>query len=299
MSIMRRKAAIAQTGNARKIGLTVFAFIIVCFGTPAAFALDTMGLPAAGLRQDEYRLGIDYSYSKMDLDLSEGKYSDYVLHYDLVQRTGQLQPKVLKDLTIHKGYVNLGYGITDMGEVFMRIGGALAEFEGSMWESGEIFNSNLDFSISGGAKVTFYEDDFLKIGGLCQLSYTKLDGIMKPDDWPTISYPGADSVKIEITEMQIAVGPAYEIEDNVIIYGGPFYHYLTGDMENIYTGLYTVENNPAGLITMEYSWSLEEDATYGGYIGTRMKLAENSSLNMEYQLTSAAYCIGTSITWRF
>ena len=299
MYIMERKTATKHAEKNSKIYLTFLAFIITCLGVPVTLALDTMGIPAAGLMQDEYRVGFDYTYNNMDLDLSEGKYSDYVLHYDLVRRTGVLQPKVMEDLTIHKGYVNLGYGVTDMGEVFMRIGGALAEFEDSMWESGEIFNSNLDFSIGGGAKVTFYEDDFLKIGGLCQLSYTKFDGIMKPDDWPTISYPGADSVNIEITEIQVAVGPAYEIEDNIIIYGGPFYHYLTGDMENIYTGLYTVENNPAGLITMEYSWTIRERASYGGYIGTRMELPDNSYINLEFQATGAAYCIGTSVIWRF
>ena len=293
------KGAIGQAENTRNVCLTVFAFMIICFGVPAAFALDTMGLPAAGLRQDEYRLGIDYSYSKMDLELSEGKFFDHIFHFDYLESSGPLNTKILKDFTINRGYVNLGYGITDMSEVFLRVGGAAAEFEDSLWEGGEKFIGNMDFTVGGGLKATFYQDDTLKIGGLCQISWTQFDGILKPDDWPTYDYPGADNIKIEITEIQIAIGPAYEIEENVLIYGGPFYHYVNGALDNIYTGLYILENNPAGLMTTEYSWAVEEDATYGGYIGTQMELDDGSTFNIEFQLTGVAYCIGTSIAWRF
>ena len=166
----------------------------------------------------------------------------------------------------------------------------------------EKFDGDTDFSIGAGAKATFYKDDKLKIGGLIQVGWSQFDGRLKPDDWPTFSYPAVDSVEIEITEVQIAVGPAYEIGEDVVIYGGPFYHYVDGDLDDIYSAPEVIEdggNISEYFITTQYSWSMEEDASYGGYIGTQLALAHYCSLNMEYQLTSSAYCIGASIIWRF
>ena len=294
---MERKTATAQTGNTKKICLAVFAFMIICFGVPAAFALDTMGLPAAGLRQKEFSVGVDYSHSKMDLELSEGTFDEYINGF--YDGSGDLESLILKDFKVDRGYLNLGYGITDMIEAFLRVGGSTAKFGDSLWEGGEKFDGDMDFSIGLGAKATFYEDDKLKIGGLIQVSWSQFDGRLRPDDWPTFSYSAVDSVEVEITEIQIAVGPSYEIEEDVLIYGGPFYHYVDGDLDDIYTETYIEDGPPQGVITTKYSWAMEEDASYGGYIGTRLELAEDCSLNLEYQLTSAAYCIGANITWRF
>ncbi|MBA7477525.1 hypothetical protein ES707_12936 [subsurface metagenome] len=294
---MDRKAATVQTGNTRKIGFVVFAFMIVCFGVPAAFALDTMGLPAAGLRQGQYSVGVDYSHSKMDLKLSEGIQHDYVYgSYDI---SWDLEALILKDFKVDRGYLNLGYGISDMIEAFLRVGGATGKFGDSLWEGEEEFDGDWDFSIGAGAKATFYEDDKLKIGGLIQVSWNQFDGTLKPDDWPTFYYPGADNIKIEITEVQIAVGPTYELEEDVLIYGGPFYHYVNGELDDTYSYFEIDEDNIEYFLTSEYHWAMEEDASYGGYIGTRLELAEDCSFNMEYQLTGAAYCIGASIRWRF
>jgi hypothetical protein len=296
---MERKTATAQTGNTKKTCLTVFVLMIICFGVPAAFALDTMGLPAAGLRQEQLSVGIDYSHSKMDLELSEGVFDEYINGF--YNGRGDLESLILKDFKIDRGYINLGYGISDMIEAFLRVGGASAKFGDSLWEGGEEFDGDTDFSIGCGAKATFYEDDKLKIGGLIQVGWSQFDGRLKPDNWPTFNYSAVDSVEIEITEVQIAVGPAYEIEENVLIYGGPFFHYVDGDLDDIYTETYVLEagGQPQGVITTEYSWAMEEDASYGGYIGTQLELAEDCSFNMEYQLTSSAYCIGANIRWRF
>ncbi len=297
---MERKTATAQTGKTKEICLLVFAFTIICFSVPAAFALDTMGLPAAGLQQGQYSVGVDYSHSKMDLELSEGVFDEYIDGF--YNFSGELESLILKDFKVDKGYLNLGYGISDMIEAFLRVGGATSRFGDSVWEGGEKFDGDWDFSIGCGAKATFYEDDKLKIGGLIQVGWSQFDGRLKPDDWPTFFYPAVDSVEIEITEIQIAVGPAYEIEEDVLIYGGPFYHYVDGDLDDIYSAPEVIEeggNTSELFITSHYNWTMEEDASYGGYIGTRLELAEDCSLNLEYQLTSAAYCIGANIKWIF
>jgi len=294
---MKRKAAIAQIRNTRKICLTVFAFMIVCFGVPAALALDTMGLPAAGLRQEEFSVGIDYSHSNMDLELNEGIYHDYA--YGTYNSSGDLESLILKDFKVDRGYINLGYGISDMMEAFLRVGGTSAKFGESLFE-GEQFDGNMDFSIGAGVKATFYEDEKLKIGGLFQVNWSQFDGALKADDWPNPDYPGADNIKVEIAEVQIAVGPTYKLEEDVLIYGGPFYHYVNGDLDDTYSAPVIEEGSMVEyFLTTEYSWAMEEDASYGGYIGTRLELAHYCSFNMEYQLTGAAYCIGASITWRF
>ena len=277
--------------NSRWICYFSFSVAIVCIVGPAAFALSSMGPPTAGLKQEDFNIGAGYSHSKMDLEFNDGKYVEYLDGW--LDASGTQPDLKLKDIKINTVYVNIGYGITDNFEVFLRLGGTNAKFSGStFWPSGDDFDSNTDFAIGGGIKTTFHEEDKLKIGGLIQIGWSELDGAIRPKEWPVAD----DTVQFDLTQVRIAAGPSYELTERVLIYGGPFLHFVRGDWEDIYN---QIDPDTGGLLTSKYSWTVEEDSYLGAYIGAQIEIAENSTFLIEYQHTAAADTVGASIAVGF
>lgn len=280
-----------STENSRRICYLVFAIVIICISGPAAFALSPMGPPASSLKQEDFKIGADYSYNEIDLKFNDGKFVEYL--DGLFDASGAEPDLKLKNVKINTVYVNLGYGVTDYFEVFLRLGGTNAKFSGStFWPSGEEFESNTDFAIGGGIKTTFYDEGKLKIGGLIQVGWSDLDGAIRPKEWPVAD----DTVQFDLAEVQIAAGPSYELTERVLIYGGPFLHFIRGDWEDVYN---QIDLGTGGLLTTKTTWTAKEDSYFGAYIGTQMEIAENSSFMIEYQYTSAAAAVGASIAVRF
>lgn len=284
---MTSGTTLTKTGNVRKIWLLALA-LMIGLGGSAAFALDPMGPPTAGLQQGQFKAGVDYSHSTMDLELSNGTWIEYLdgVFWD----EGEAVPFTLKNFKINRTYAGLGYGVAENCEAFLRVGGANARFGDSLWEDGERYDSSTDFAIGGGIKATFFEDGNLKLGGLFQGSWAKYDGILDASHWAA-----PDFVAVDIAEIQVAVGATYALTDNVSIYGGPFLHFVSGDFDDIFSAA----DGGGGLLTSEYFWDIDEDSVVGGYIGARVELAENCSFNIEFQHTAAADAFGASLMWRF
>lgn len=252
----------------------------------AALALDPMGPPAAGLKKGQFGAGAEYSYSEMDLKLSEGEWSDNL------GSSGKLASFTSKDVKLHKVYANLGYGITDNWEGFLRLGGASADFKDVPWGQDEQPDGDTGFAIGFGTKVTFYEERNLKVGGLFQMSWFETEGRLRGIDEEGSSFSG--SAETDITEIQIAVGPTYKLTKGLSIYGGPFFHFIDGDMKA--SGSWTTGPLDG---TEKYSYDIDEASCFGGYIGTAVDIAENISCNIEFQHTAAADALGISLLWRF
>ncbi|MBZ9577846.1 hypothetical protein KJA13_02300 [Patescibacteria group bacterium] len=270
----------------KRLLLLVVVLVVVGLGSSPAFALDPMGPPTGNLRQGQSQAGIDYSYSTMDLKLTNGKWTEYKngRFYD----SGEAFSLTLKNFKMNKVYANFGYGIFDNWDLFLRLGGADAKFGDSIWEEGEKFDGPASFTIGFGTKATFYQEGPLKLGGLFQASWADLDGHLKAKDW-------ADSVDIELTEMQIAIGPSYELADGVSIYGGPFFHFVNGDLDDNFS-----ETWNGDVLSSKYSWDIGEASTFGYYIGFQgVNLTENIFLNIEYQRTASADALGLKLIWRF
>jgi hypothetical protein len=247
-----------------------------------------MGPPSVGMKQEDFKIGVDYSHSEMDLEFNDGQYVEYLDGW--FDASGSLPDLKLKDIKINTVYVNLGYGVTDNVEVFLRLGGTNAKFNGTtFWPSGEEFDSNTDFAIGGGIKSTFYEEGKLKVGGMIQADFSDLDGAIRPKEWPVAD----DTVRFDITQVRIATGPSYKLTDMISIYGGPFLHFVHGDWEDVYN------YSDGGLITSKNTWNVEEDSYFGAYIGTQIEFTENSIFIFEYQHTAAMNTGGVSITVRF
>jgi opacity protein-like surface antigen len=288
---MTRRTNSVRAKNSGWICYLGFAIVTACISCPAAFAVGLMGPPSAGLKQEDFKIGADYSHSKMDLEFNDGRYVEYLDGW--FDASGPQSDLKLKDIKINTVYANLGYGVTNNCEIFLRLGGTNARFSGStFWSSGEEFDSNTDFAIGGGIKATFYEEGRLKVGGLIQVDWAELDGAIRPKDWPVAD----DTVQFDLTQVKIAAGPSYELTDMVSIYGGPFLHFVRGDWEDVYS---QIDPITGGLLTSKFDWDVEEDSIFGAYIGTQIEITENSTFMIEYQHTAAADTVGASIAVKF
>ena len=229
--------------------LLVFAFCSV-----PSFGLSMMGPPKAGLDQGQYRIGLDYSHSEMDLEFSAS---------GIPSETLEVETDML--------FANLGYGLAETWEGFVRLGIASIEIDE--------FDGGGEFAYGFGTKATFTEQDAVSWGGLFQINW------FEGDD----SINGID-VDIDVYEIQIAIGPTYEAE-NIRIYGGPFLHLVDGD------GKIEAVLPFFGLISEDFD--VEQKSEFGGYVGTQIDITENSNVNVEFQFTGDAWAIGAGIGWRY
>jgi len=218
--------------------------------TGSALALAPMGPPTAGLKTGQFRAGLEYSYSDVDMKVEGNK---------------------LDNVTSNMIFGNLGYGIMDEWEAFVRLGFADASAD-NIVGSGMNFDGGFKFAWGLGTKVTFLKQENLNWGALFQMTWLKSDDIV-----------GGTDVALDFYDMQIAVGPTWKLNDTLSIYGGPFVHLIDGsvDVKGVGNG------------------DLREDSAVGGYIGAEAALAANTSLFGEVQVTGAGWGIGTGINFKF
>jgi len=227
-------------------------FLVFVFCSVPSFGLSFMGPPKAGLGQGQYRIGLDYSNSEMDLEFSAS---------GVPSETLEVETDML--------FINLGYGLVETWEGFVRLGVASIEIDE--------FDGGDEFAYGFGTKATFIEQDAVSWGGLFQIDW------FEGDD----SINGID-VDIDFYEIQIAVGPTYEAE-NIRIYGGPFLHLVDGD------------GKIEAVISFPISgyFDVEQESEFGGYVGTQIDIAENSCVNIEARFIGDAWIITGGIGWGF
>ena len=271
-----------------KIWCMVSTFWVIGLAASTAVALDPMGPPVAGLAEGQVQVGIDYSHSTMDLELADGTWVELLdgVFFD----AGEAVPFMLKDFEANRAYAHVGFGATDRLEAFLRVGGAEARFGDSVWQDQEKFESSTDFAIGGGVKATFYDDGALRVGGLLQANWSEYNGTLFAPHWLA-----ADRVEIDIAEVQVAVGAAYTWAERFSVYGGPFLHFVSGDLDDTFSA---VDPGTGGLLTSHYQWEIDEDSVFGGYFGAQVHLSDNCSFNIEYQRTAAADAVGMSLLFR-
>ncbi|MBA7479047.1 hypothetical protein ES707_14478 [subsurface metagenome] len=241
-----------------KIYLLCVAFMTISLFSSSALGLDPMGPPTAGLKTGQARIGFEYVYAEADI---EGTYAGISDTFD--------------DVESNRLMSNLGYGLTDDWEVFLRLGVTDVEQDG--------FESDYEFAYGFGTKVTFAKDDNLSWGALFQMGWSEVED--------SVTYNLTDfglgivtvDEEVDWYEIQIAVGPTYELREGWLIYGGALVYFLEGEVD--FAGVATID--------------LEEESQFGGYIGTQVDLDENASWFVEYQLTGDAYAVGTGISWKF
>jgi hypothetical protein len=275
--------------NGGKLRLAGVTFLVMVMACSTSFGLDFMGPPVSSIGQGRFSVGVDYSYSSMDLELSGGRWVDH-LDGEFLD-SGKALSLELRDFEMNRAYANLGFGLLDNLDAFIRLGVADGRFGDSMWAENEEFESNPEPAIGAGVRATFYENERFALGGLFQTSWARFDGRLDSPYWAS-----ADYVELDITEIQIALGTAVKLSDQVAIYGGPFFHFVDGTLDD---EMNEADIDLGGLVNTQYSWDVKESSNFGGYIGASFNASENACFNIEYQHTSDADAIGVSFAWRF
>ncbi len=240
----------------------------------ASFALAPMGPPMAGLEQGQYGVGIGYGQSDMTLEVS-----------GTVDATGG-GGAVINDLQNDMYYVSLGYGISNDWELYGAIGWANAEFPGD--GGAPDFDGDDGFAFGIGTKRTLAQDGDTKWGVLGQFTQGKSEDNVRVTSsggtWGngTIGVPSGNTpAKLEWYEVQLAVGPTVPLSEDMIIYGGPFLHFVEADLE--------VRSAPS-VSDSRYEYELEQKLQLGAYIGTLVSLGDpNASLMAEFLYTGEAW----------
>jgi hypothetical protein len=282
----------------KKIALFAIAFMIVIVTNSAVLALTPMGPPKAMLGQDRWDIGVEYGYQSMDLEAS-GKDTniEHIPSLYITTRKGKYEINDFKSNVI---LGRLGYGISDSWDAFVRLGAVDGQcdleqtFPDSAQHEYKDFDGSFGLAWGFGTRATFWQDEELSWGGLFQMTW------LEPDDSSisSIISPGnlhySGTADIDIREVQIAIGPTWRIEDNVRIYGGPFLHYVDGDLD--ISGEIV---DPGVGVEMKSSGDIEEKSQFGGYVGANFDVDENTSCFIEYQLTGDTWGIGLGAARRF
>ena len=232
------------------------------------------------------------SDSEMDIK-SKGKSTLAIYNLTLDSLVGiqsQKQSLILDGVRIKKTYANIGYGITDNLEAFLRVGAAEAD-----WRD----DGDTHFSLGLRTGLTFFEKDALKLSMLAQYSWAESDFDSLP--LTTVvggtSYPLIMSGNLSLHEIQISMGPTYELTKGVALYGGGFFHLMDGSLD--LKGSLTTSGLPQFRYDMDSSYDIDQVSDLGVYIGTRIKTSNNISYSIEYQHTNSADAIAMRFLWRF
>jgi len=270
------------------------AVIIVAlyFCCSVTFALDPIGPPAGTLKRGQFGIGADYSFSDMDF---KAKGRSILTTYNVTSRNiisvqSQKQRLSLDGIEVHKAYANLGYGITNCMEAFLRLGAANAE-----WRD----DGDTHFSLGLRTGVTLYQKDVLKLGALAQFSWAEsgFDSLPLTTVIGGTPYPSITSGRLTMQEIQITLGPTYDLTKDISIYGGAFFHFADGKL-NLRSRASTTGIPDIGYY-LDSSYDIDQVSELGAYIGTKIDITNNISYNIEYQHTASAYAIAMHLVWRF
>jgi len=282
----------------KRMSLFVIVLIVLAVSSSTVLALPPMGPPKAFLGQDQWALSLGYAYSQMDLQAYGRVQED--------QGAGWLpatySKHTIEDFTSNIVLGSLGYGVSDNWDVFVCLG--VSDAQGDMSENrldGSLGNeySGLDCSFGYawgfGTRATFWRDGDVIWGGLFQATWQNPgDGsvTLKPTGGDPSRLTG--DVELDLSEIQIAVGPTVQL-DSFCIYGGPFFHFVKGDADVDVTG----EDSFGATWRVTASQDIREESQLGIYAGAQWRGSETISWFAEYRMTGDAWGIGLGAILKF
>ncbi|MEJ2647054.1 MAG: hypothetical protein P8016_01440 [Sedimentisphaerales bacterium] len=282
------KKALKKTNSITAFRLSLM-FLITLMMCGSALAMDPLEPPASDILKWQLQAGFEYSFSSMDIKLTNGSYIEESTSQPT--ETGDAIDVDIENIDLDKLHLYFGFGIEKNFELFVRLGAARAEFENDLLDPLGKFDSDYAPSIGGGLRMTFMEDRNLKIGGVVQASWTKNTGKITPSVFFSPSF-----ITMDMTEIQVALGALYQWTDYISFYGGPFYRYVTGDFEDQYIGY---NNIGAYTINDKFTWDIESNSDFGGYLGTQVELDKNFFLTCEYQMASNADTLAAGVMLKY
>ena len=254
--------------------------------------MDPLGSVSDRLRKGQFGIGVDYSISDMDF-MAKGRSNLAIYNVTIGSLVGIQSEKKrlsLDGVEVHKAYANLGYGITDNLEAFLRLGAADTDWR----DEGDTY-----FSFGLRTGVTFYKKDAFQLSALAQYSWaeSEFDSLPLTTVVGGTPYPLLMSGRLSMHEIQIAMGPTYELTDGISLYGGGFFHFMDGTLD--LKGSATTMGIPQFRYDLDSSYDINQASELGVYIGARIKTTNDISYSIEYQHTNLADVIAMRLLWRF
>jgi len=261
----------------KKLLVLVVVFTVVALAGSAALALAPMGPPTAGLKTGQLRAGAEYSYSNMDFKADWGDGDEYTA----------------KDIKLNIFAANIGYGLTDDWEGFVRLGAGNAKGSYSDEDESEI-TGDYKFVWGLGTKYTFLKQENIDWGVLFQIGWLKTEGSESgtyvdgeyTDTWE-------DTYNLDVYDIEIAIGPTWKAAEGLKIYGGPFFNLIRGDLD------IDEEGNDGEPYSDSWSADVKEKSIFGGYMGAQWDFIQNASVFGEFQLTGGGWTFATGVGWKF
>lgn len=291
----------------KKIALLAVVLIGVGTCSSVVSALPSMGPPKALIGQDQWNVGLGYSYSQMDLEAS-GRSRESAGDDPPGSRIPNwalwLPSKHdIKDLTSNMVLGQVGYGVSESLDVFLCVG--LSDAQDDMKEvlasgasAGEYsgLDGGFGFAWGLGARATFWQDGDVTWGGMAQVIWENpRDGdISFSSGDPFFADPLTGDAELDLREIQVAVGPTVQLE-GLSIYGGPFLHFVKGDVEISVSGIDAFD----ALNNVELSEDIREESELGVYAGLQGEADAETSWYAEYRITGDAWGVGIGAVRRF
>ncbi len=277
--------------------MALFPVIIMVVGvcSSPALALPLMGPPKAIYGENRWAIGFEYAHQKMDLELFGKTRQDlgdgFGWHpYDFTKYK-------IEDLTSNMFLGSLGYGMCENWDIFAYAGAAGDKDEitetlacGSSGNQYSGFGGDYKVAWGFGTRATLCQNGNLSWGGLFQMVWSSVDSSsLKLQGDPIFS----GDIELDFWEIQVAVGPTLQY-DGFSIYGGPFLHFVKGDMSLEGT---TVSGGLTQRVISKAD--IREESNFGAYIGAQLDIAEDTFWYTECQFTGDAWGAGIGIVWKF
>jgi hypothetical protein len=279
----------------------------------AAFGGAPLGPPVAGLDRGQFRAGAEYFYGEMDLDWDEEP--------DMIGGD-------VEDLATSAVFGSLGYGLTPRWEACVRLGAGSAELdmEGYSFALPEAagderlflpdmtFDGDYELAWGFATKYTFWQQrDDLSWGVIFQMTWFDWDDRVAGSVAQTLAGAGEEftvggdyamGIDLDCYDIKVALGPAWQATDRLCLYGGPFLHYVRGQMDVDFEGSFAVRDSEGQLIdqtsvSLPDSGDLEQKSQFGGFAGGQLDVSERMKAFAEVMLTGDAWGIGVGGGWRF
>lgn len=276
-------------------------FMVIGMCNSVVFAIAPMGPPRASLLEGQWAFGLEYGHNEMDLESFGPVKETQMLAGSVLTTSSSFAKYQIENFQSNMYLARLGVGTWENWDLFVRFGASDAQDEISeVLANGTAgtdqyrdYDSGHGLAWGLSTRATFYEQGNTTWGGIIQITWAnpgESDITNKNDS----TFTG--DVEIDYWEVQVAIGPTVEFE-NLRIYGGPFLHFLNGDLT-----LDGQIDDPPGvpdLIVVDTSHEIREESQLGGYAGAQWYTGQNSSLFTEVQFTDDAWGVGIGTIWKF
>ena len=256
-----------------------------------------MGPPRSILQPEESAFAIELGYSEMDLE-SFGDITESVSILGVTTTSSDYSKYKVEKLKSIMPSVRLDTNIAEDWDLFIRLGLSDASSDITEEQAGGTtgrqyndFDGGFGFSLGLGTRATLYQQDNTSWGAIFQANWMN-PGDSDITDESDTAFSG--NAELSYWDVQLAFGPTVEF-DNVRVYGGPFIHFVNGDLDITGTTTTTTTNDTS----IEVSHDLREESSLGGFVGAQWNLGNNNTLITEVDFSADAWGIGIGAAWKF